>query len=280
MNFKNILLIPIAALMVLATITGALAADDWATGVSYSIGDVVTYQGTDYECIQSHTSQAEWNPAAVTSLWKLYTAPSNDGTWQPGVSYAVGDEVMYEDQLYEVRQAHTSQADWIPSAVLALYKPVIKSTVVKYLPPESNYEPSDYIVLSRPELITMMDFEFVQSQKHEDKLTYTWGYFLPQYFNNKIEWVYKPINVDLKFDTIRSCLDTHTEQSCFNGLVLGSENIYKTVDDESVLVESVVTKAYNEAISSVDRAIELQSKVTQDMDTTTFQQTSINFVVE
>lgn len=42
---------------------------EWQTGVSYSVGDRVTYQGTEYECLQAHTSQAGWNPAAVPALW-------------------------------------------------------------------------------------------------------------------------------------------------------------------------------------------------------------------
>lgn len=44
---------------------------EWQTGVSYSIGDRVMYQGTEYECIQAHTSQAGWNPAAVPALWEV-----------------------------------------------------------------------------------------------------------------------------------------------------------------------------------------------------------------
>lgn len=42
---------------------------EWQTGVSYSIGDRVTYQGTEYECIQAHTSQAGWQPPNVPALW-------------------------------------------------------------------------------------------------------------------------------------------------------------------------------------------------------------------
>lgn len=36
----------------------------------YKVGDRVTYQGATYECLQAHTSQAGWAPAAVPSLWK------------------------------------------------------------------------------------------------------------------------------------------------------------------------------------------------------------------
>lgn len=53
-------------LVVVVPTTGA-----WATGVAYKINDQVTYQGKTYKCLQAHTSQAGWMPAAVPALWKL-----------------------------------------------------------------------------------------------------------------------------------------------------------------------------------------------------------------
>ena len=41
--------------------------------------------------------------------------------WAIGKSYAVGDRVQYGGILYKCVQAHTSQADWTPDAVPALY---------------------------------------------------------------------------------------------------------------------------------------------------------------
>lgn len=41
--------------------------------------------------------------------------------WQTGVPYAVGDRRKYDGLLYRCVQAHTSQADWIPPAVPALW---------------------------------------------------------------------------------------------------------------------------------------------------------------
>ena len=43
--------------------------DEWQVGVSYAIGDVVTYKGIQYECRQAHTSQAGWEPPRVLALW-------------------------------------------------------------------------------------------------------------------------------------------------------------------------------------------------------------------
>ena len=41
--------------------------------------------------------------------------------WQSGVAYAVGDRRQYEGLLYRCVQAHTSQDDWTPPAVPALW---------------------------------------------------------------------------------------------------------------------------------------------------------------
>ena len=43
--------------------------DEWAAGVAYTIGDVVTYEGSEYECRQSHTSIVGWEPPNVLALW-------------------------------------------------------------------------------------------------------------------------------------------------------------------------------------------------------------------
>ncbi len=37
----------------------------------YKVGDLVSFQGHTYKCIQAHTSQPDWTPAAVPALWQL-----------------------------------------------------------------------------------------------------------------------------------------------------------------------------------------------------------------
>ncbi len=44
--------------------------------------------------------------------------------WQTGISYAVGVRIRYGGKLYRCEQAHTSQADWTPPAVPALWTEV------------------------------------------------------------------------------------------------------------------------------------------------------------
>lgn len=41
----------------------------WAAGQSVSTGDLRTYEGTTYSCIQAHTTQLGWEPPAVPALW-------------------------------------------------------------------------------------------------------------------------------------------------------------------------------------------------------------------
>ena len=46
--------------------------------------------------------------------------------WAIGVAYSVGERVQYDGKLYKVVQAHTSQVDWTPPTVPALFTEVAK----------------------------------------------------------------------------------------------------------------------------------------------------------
>lgn len=58
----------------------------------------------------------ELAPEEVAQLVGIYPE------WSVGVNYGVGDLVSYTGTLYQVIQAHTSQADWTPDTVQALFK--------------------------------------------------------------------------------------------------------------------------------------------------------------
>ena len=51
-----------------------------------------------------------------------------------GVAYKVGKRVLYNDILYKVIQAHTSQADWTPVAAPSLFAKVINETIDGSIP--------------------------------------------------------------------------------------------------------------------------------------------------
>lgn len=46
--------------------------------------------------------------------------------WQTDTDYAVGVRIRFNDRLYKVLQAHTSQSDWTPDITPALYAEVEK----------------------------------------------------------------------------------------------------------------------------------------------------------
>lgn len=48
------------------TVTGS-----WAPNISYKVGDIVSYDGKNYKCIQAHTSLVGWEPPIVPALWTL-----------------------------------------------------------------------------------------------------------------------------------------------------------------------------------------------------------------
>lgn len=56
--------------------------------------------------------------ATALELMELFPA------YRVGAAYAVGDRIRYGGKLYRVVQAHTSQEDWTPDAIPALYAEV------------------------------------------------------------------------------------------------------------------------------------------------------------
>jgi chitinase len=66
-------------------------AAEWAPGVSYSVGTLVTYQGPTYSCRQAHTSQVSWEPPNAPALWLLQSGtpgPTPTPTPTPPVARA------------------------------------------------------------------------------------------------------------------------------------------------------------------------------------------------
>ncbi|MEV4177773.1 glycosyl hydrolase family 18 protein [Nonomuraea sp. NPDC049709] len=57
---------------------------DWAPWTAYTAGTRVTYNGVEYECVQSHTSQPGWEPSNVPALWKT-TGGGGTDTAAPSV---------------------------------------------------------------------------------------------------------------------------------------------------------------------------------------------------
>ncbi|MER7134295.1 M4 family metallopeptidase [Streptosporangium saharense] len=52
------------------TVGGGQGGTTWQEWKQYNAGDVVTYNGTSYRCLQSHTSLPGWDPPNVPALWQ------------------------------------------------------------------------------------------------------------------------------------------------------------------------------------------------------------------
>lgn len=98
--------------------------DAWDGGGNfYAEGQRVDYNGTLYVCLQAHTSQAGWTPAAAPSLWakNLEAATTPDAEtvpeWQQPDStngYGVGAVVMHNGKKW---QSTTANNVWEPGVV-------------------------------------------------------------------------------------------------------------------------------------------------------------------
>jgi chitin-binding protein len=100
------------------------AVEPWETNHTYAVGDRVSFEGRIYVCVQGHTSLPDWRPNVVPALW-LVAHDSSSGTastWEPQVSYAVGDQVVHDGKTYRARQAHVSLPSWEPPNTPALWE--------------------------------------------------------------------------------------------------------------------------------------------------------------
>ena len=61
--------------------------------------------------------------------------------WKEDVVYALNDRVLYNEVLYKVITAHTSQADWTPDASASLFAKVLipdESVIPEWEQPDST----------------------------------------------------------------------------------------------------------------------------------------------
>ncbi|KOP64915.1 hypothetical protein AMS62_06385 [Bacillus sp. FJAT-18019] len=80
--------------------------------------------GQNYQCIQAHTSQQDWNPELTRSLWQLISSPTlPDGAkvWTPWISYKLDDIVFYNGVKYVCIQPHVAQPGWEPERLPSLW---------------------------------------------------------------------------------------------------------------------------------------------------------------
>lgn len=83
-------------------------------------------------------------------------------SWQTGKTYAVGDRIRYNDVLYKVLQAHTSQGDWTPDTAVSLFAKVLISdpnTIPAWEQPDSTnpYQKGDKVAHNGSTWISTVD---------------------------------------------------------------------------------------------------------------------------
>lgn len=62
----------------------------WQAGVTYKVGDIVSYGSSNYQCIQGHTALTGWEPPIVPALWSLYNGGGTQTVATPTFSPAGG----------------------------------------------------------------------------------------------------------------------------------------------------------------------------------------------
>lgn len=82
--------------------------------------------------------------------------------WQANKSYVTGDRIRYNDVLYKVLQAHTSQDDWTPDAAVSLFAKVLISdpnTIPAWVQPDSTnpYQKGDKVTHSGSTWVSTID---------------------------------------------------------------------------------------------------------------------------
>ena len=96
----------------------------WKPG-PYSVGDVRSWNGAPYQCVQAHdsTDNAGWTPEATPALWMQYHGTSRE-TARPWVAptgahdqYLVGEWMIYTDgETYECISNTVYAPDAYPAA--------------------------------------------------------------------------------------------------------------------------------------------------------------------
>ena len=78
----------------------------WVEGIAYEVGNIRSYEGDLYRCVQAHTSQSDWTPDKVPALWTKIGDPTVEfPEWSQPVgahdAYAKGDKVSFGGKHWE-----------------------------------------------------------------------------------------------------------------------------------------------------------------------------------
>jgi hypothetical protein len=73
---------------------------DWEPNIEYITGNLRTYDGVLYKCVQAHRSQSDWTPPAAPALWIKAGDPADEWPeWSQPIgahdAYAAGDKCAH-----------------------------------------------------------------------------------------------------------------------------------------------------------------------------------------
>lgn len=91
----------------------------WYSGISYLADERVQYNGKLYRCVQSHTSQADWEPDRTPALWTDVAKPGEIPVWKQPTgaqdAYMTGDKVHYPTADDPVYASIVDNNTWAPT---------------------------------------------------------------------------------------------------------------------------------------------------------------------
>jgi len=92
----------------------------WYSGIAYVTDERVRYGEKLYRCVQSHTSQADWEPDRTPALWTEVARPGEIPVWRQPTgaqdAYAKGDKVWYPERDTTVYVSLIDGNIWSPDA--------------------------------------------------------------------------------------------------------------------------------------------------------------------
>ncbi len=109
-------------------------------GQTWTRADGVQFQGLmiapakDYNRIMTDVAISYLDDDEAESVTVLFE------NWASGVAYAVGDRRQYDGLLYRCVQAHTSQDDWTPPAVPALWVRTSTEEFPEWIQPQGAHD--------------------------------------------------------------------------------------------------------------------------------------------
>ena len=75
--------------------------NSYSSSNSYIVGDVVTYGGYTYTCIQNNSSGSPQTPSTATAYWKVFTSGLvYSGEWNSSTAYKIGNVVTVGGYTY------------------------------------------------------------------------------------------------------------------------------------------------------------------------------------